>query len=962
MKAFKGIFVLLAVLFPTTVTIAQPGTNNLAIPGTTAPDWNWAMTFGGFGGITGADITRDNNGNLFVTGYFNGSVTCGSTNLSSSGWWDLFFAKFDGSGNLLWINTIHPTQYEMIQGSRIRLDNSGNIILSGKYSGTVTIGTSTLVSAGGTDAFIAKFDNTGNSVWAVSYGDTYSQSSDDLTLDNNNNAYIVVSNHSATSALSSVILKCTSAGTLSTFYSPNSTIFTCIFYKDSFLAISGYINGAVTIGSFELSSNHYPSAFLVKADLTGVPQWAVNFTSTQGYSNGQSVIIDSNDNIYASGIFTDSIHFHSRSVGLYGEDEPYYLVKFSSSGTTLWADGFVDDDPPDYSSYIRLDNSNNPFLFAYTTFLGTIGPSTINWPGPFFAKITGDGTIQYALNQAYTTNMSVIDPSNMAEQVSIANLNDLCLNKIDLNRNISWINKTTSDCGYSSAWYNIAVDHKGFSYIHGELNGVIKYNGTTISGQGAFLARISGDRQLNWVNVLSGNPTYVEPIAVTTDKNDNSYVFGYYQDTLTIGQTVIINPNNSTYSQCYYVAKFSESGSLQWVKSLYGSFSISFVGGIAVDNAGNVVVASSFMDTLMIGSTTLVADGEYGMDIFYAKLSSDGSFLFAKSIGSTGNDWARSIAVDGQNNIILTGGFSGTVNFGTSSLTSLGSYDVYTAKFDTNGNELWVQQGGGVGTQRGHSVTVDSSGNIYVSGSFFSKQMTFDTIVLNSNYSENLFVAKYSSAGTVQWAHALVSQYMPWPAYQIGVDEEGSCYVGGQYTDTLIFHDGTIITGGINNSFLAKYSTDGDFVWSKNLFTNNYSTDLVGIAVYDKNSILAGGRIWNDKLVFDQTTLVSANGNAFLALLGNSLPAGINPPIIENDRSVIYPNPADHYVYITLNNPPAGKMQYAITGQNGARIVEKQVSGTSLVRIDLPDLPAGLYYLTLKSGTTEKTWKLIINQ
>ncbi len=435
-----------------------------------------------------------------------------------------------------------------------------------------------------------------------------------------------------------------------------------------------------------------------------------------------------------------------------------------------------------------------------------------------------------------------------------------------------------------------------------------------------------------------------------------------FVDTVTIGQTVLINPNLSTYGQCYYVAKFNESGSLQWAESLNCKNGVYGQGGIAVDNLGNVVVSSGFMDTLVIGSTTLVSDGEYGMDVFFAKFSSDGTPLFAKRIGSTGNDYARNVAVDYQNNIILTGAFSGTVNFGTSSLTSLGSYDVFTAKYDANGNELWVQQGGGTGIQRGHSVTVDSSGNIYVSGSFFSKQMTFGSIVLNSNYSYNLFVAKYSPAGTVQWAHALVSQYMPWPAYQIGVDEEGSCYVGGQYTDTLIFHDGTTITGVTNNSFLAKYSTGGDVVWCKNLVSDTYSTDLLGIAVYDKNSILAGGRIWNDKMVFDSTTLVSANGNAFLALVGNDLPSGINPLPPQTERLMIYPNPADHFVYISLNHPPSGKMQCTITGQHGVKVVEKQVSGASMIRIDLPDLPSGLYYLTLKTGTTEKTCKLIINQ
>jgi hypothetical protein len=421
--------------------------------------------------------------------------------------------------------------------------------------------------------------------------------------------------------------------------------------------------------------------------------------------------------------------------------------------------------------------------------------------------------------------MSLIDPANMIEQVALANSYDMCLNKIDLNGNASWIKKTTSNSGYSAVWYNIAVDHKGFSYIHSPLNGSINFNGTTIYGQGAFLSRISGDQQLHWVNVISGNPNYTGSMAMTIDQDNNSYVLGYFMDTVTIGQTVLINPNNSTYGQCFYIAKFNETGSLQWAKSINCTYQVFQVGGIAVDGSGNVVITSSFMDTLVIGSTTLISHGYDNYDCFFAKFSSDGAPLFAKSFGSTGLDYGRSIAIDGQNNIILTGGFSGTVNFGTTSMTSTGS-DAYIAKYDLNGNELWAQQAGGSGMQRGFCVSVDNSGNIYVSGLFYSTQMTLGSITLNSNYSNNLFVAKYSSGGTVQWAHGMDSQDFSWPAYQIGVDEEGSCYVGGQYEDTLIFYDGTKISGGLSPSFLAKYSTGGDLAWYKNLVTNNGATTI----------------------------------------------------------------------------------------------------------------------------------------
>jgi hypothetical protein len=725
--------------------------------------------------------------------------------------------------------------------------------------------------------------------------------------------------------------------------------------------ITGYIDGPVTIGTSSLSSFAYPSAVLLKTDLSGSPQWAENFRNTvsYGFSQGQYLAIDDNDNIYASGIFIDSIYFNSPVVSLYGWNRPYYLAKFTSSGAALWADAFADDNYSGYVSYIRCDNSGNPFLFGYADYQSVIGPSTIPGAGSFFAKINTGGTIEYAVQQKYETNQSLFDASDMLYQVSICKTNDLCLNKTDVNGNLSWENKTTSGCGNTSTWYDVAVDPNGFCFLHGDINGKITYDGTTVDGTGTYLARLSGDKKLKWINIFSGKPGTLGSMAVTSDPNGNSYAFGWYGDTLTIGQTVLVNPNSSTNGTAFYLAKFNDMGSLQWVKSLNATNQIFEVGGIAADASGNVVVASSFNDNLVIGSTTLVSNGGY--DFFIAKFSPDGTPLFAKSFGGTSTDYARSLAVDPQNNILVTGCFTNTVNFGGTSLTSLGGRDVFIAKYDPNGNSVWAKQASGASSEQGFAVTTDNSGNVFVSGLTYSSSMTFGTIVVDYISSNNMFLAKYSASGTPLWAHGIMSPTYLWPAYQMGCDEEGSCYVGGQYLDTLIFHDGTKLIGENYGNYLAKFTTYGAYEWSKNLVTNENFTDLFSIAVYNKNSILVGGRIYNGKMVFDATTIASAGSSAFLALVGNNLPNGINPLPDETDRLVIYPNPASHYVYVNIDHPAIETIECTILDQNGKLVFKTQVYGTSQIRVDLPDLPVGLYYLSLHTGTKASTWKLIIN-
>src|SRR5262249_29329052 len=136
-----------------------------------------------------------------------------------------------------------------------------------------------------------------------------------------------------------------------------------------------------------------------------------------------------------------------------------------------------------------------------------------------------------------------------------------------------------------------------------------------------------------------------------------------------------------------------------------------------VDAAGNVYTAGVFENSLTLGTTRLTSAGDH--DAFVAKYSPAGNLVWASRVGGTGYDEANGITVDATGNVYMSGSFQGTVTFGGTSLTSAGQYSEVVVKL--NGSSGVVQWAGGVGPGDNNVlwvVAVDGAGRIYAAGSF----------------------------------------------------------------------------------------------------------------------------------------------------------------------------------------------------------------------------------------------------
>jgi hypothetical protein len=161
----------------------------------------WAVNVGGTNQDEGLDLAVDTSGNVYLTGYFQNTAdfdgSAATANLTSAGIKDIFLVKYSTTGIYQWAKGIGSTGNDA--GTSLQIDEAGNVLLTGTFEGTVDFdpsagGTTSLTSAGGTDIFLAKYDNNGDFVWAKHMGGSVADQANDLAIDNNS-GYIYLSGY-----------------------------------------------------------------------------------------------------------------------------------------------------------------------------------------------------------------------------------------------------------------------------------------------------------------------------------------------------------------------------------------------------------------------------------------------------------------------------------------------------------------------------------------------------------------------------------------------------------------------------------------------------------------------------------------------------------------------------------------------------------------------------------------------
>jgi hypothetical protein len=624
---------------------------------------------------------------------------------TNAGGSDAFLVKYDSSGTKIWTRQLGTTVNDSALG--VAIDSNNNVYITGSTAGSLDGNT----SAGGDDIFLVKYDSSGTKVWTRQLGTTGTDYAHGVAIDSNNNVYITG-------------------------------------------ITAGSLDGNTTGGSYD--------AFLVKYDSSGTKIWTRQLGSTaDDYAVG--VAIDSNNNVYITGYTSNSLDGNTNAGG-----SDAFLVKYDSSGTKIWTRQ-LGTTVNDYAYNVAIDSNNNVYIAGYTS------------------------------NSLYVTN---------------AGSDDAFLVKYDSSGTKIWtrqLGTTVNDYAF-----DVAIDSNNNVYITGYTNGSLDGNTSTGSND-AFLVKYDSSGSKIWTRQLGTTASdYAFDVAI--DSNNNVYITGHTNGSL--------NGNTGAGSNDAFLAKYAAPG---WLYFNVGTnrFNQTYVNGF-VDLSGAMVIRN---DSNLIIESNMVVDGTTnktpGKSTYFTNNMTIQSNLFAnEDISVNGNLYlGGDLSVNGQFNAKFANGIipydavsfagaSGTiqgnvnvlgdVSFSGPSVVELGSSTVLNVDGNivfNNGSLLSTYNdnilsgsfaAGSViyNNSLFSSVTVNGAGNVYIGGALYTTsdyRIKTNVVTLDGSYTiDNLNPVQYKNTLTGEHEYGFIAHDLQkvYPDMVVG-EKDGDKYQHVMYTNLI---------------------------------------------------------------------------------------------------------------------------------------------------------------------------------
>jgi hypothetical protein len=366
----------------------------------------------------------------------------------------------------------------------------------------------------------------------------------------------------------------------------------------------------------------------------------------------------------------------------------------------------------------------------------------------------------------------------------------------------------------------VAVTLGGDVVVTGGAVGDVDFGGGVLTGSGApahdvVVARFDASGKPLWSHRWGDAADQVAN-AVAVDAPGNTVFTGGFGGNLAIGPGA---PLASAGTTDLFAGKLDPAGNPLWKYSLGSAANVTQGRAVAVDSAGNSLIAGYFTGAVAVGGSTLVSQGDN--DILVIKLDPAGVPLWSRSFGGPGSDKAFGVAVGPADAVFVTGGYRGVVTFGALpaiASPTLNDGSGFLAKLDKNGTPLWVRSqsepvGMAVGTdQQGFGVAVDAEGNAVIIG-FASGTTVFDTAnpLASTRVAAggtDAFVAKYGPGGGLIWAR-LLGDASPQVGIAAAIDPFGAVWTTGSFLGSIDFGGvppAVVTTAGSFDIFLARLS------------------------------------------------------------------------------------------------------------------------------------------------------------
>ena len=442
------------------------------------------------------------------------------------------------------------------------------------------------------------------------------------------------------------------------------------------------------------------------------------------------------------------------------------------------------------------------------------------------------------------------DPNSGINSLTSQGNDDVYIQKLDEDKNFIWavgIGTPTSTISAKS----IATDANNNIYVAGWFNDTVDFDpdpsasffmNSAVNNANVFIVKLNSAGQFIWAKNAGTNTS--SAYSVTVDSQNNVYLAGHFGGTADFdpgtGTTMITASGPSD----IFVMKLTESGQFVWAHGFGGS-ALDYGLTMTCDSNADLYISGFFQNSVDFdpgpGTNTLTSNGNF--DCFLLKLDSAGQFNWANSFGSSSQDYGNSLTFDSNNNVYLTGEFSGTTDFnpgsGTFNLSPMGGSSVFVVKLDANGSFLWANAIDASFDNSDGKIVCDLMDNVYLTGSF-NGTVDFDpgagTENLTAFGSFDAFIQKTDPFGNLIWAKP-VGGTSEDHGNGIAIDQTNHAYVTGSFQGLADLDPGNgiflINSSGLNDAFTIKLKP-----------CTHSSSDISLVVCNDTSVISPSGKIW----------------------------------------------------------------------------------------------------------------------
>ena len=437
--------------------------------------WSWVAGAGGKTFDDAESILVDNaDKSIYISGYFDSdTIFFGNDTLYNGGSSDAFITKYDSTGNILWARSISGNDIDC--AFNLSIDISDNVYCSGNFrSDSIVLESGTLINKGGQNFFIIKYDSDGNVLWSKSEGGNGIDYIEDITVDNSDNLF----------------------------------------------AVGGFESPEIIFGLDTLSNSGIGDLFIAKYGADGEVVWAKKVGGKLA-DFGNNVTTDNLGYIFITGTFSsDTIDIGSQVLINKGYQD-FFVLKMDTDGNIIWVKDYGGNSFESILD-IAMDDFDNIYMTGY------FRSDTLNF-GPKILLNNGGSDIFYA--------------------------------KLDSSGNALWAN---SSGGESFDWsYSIAINSTGEVYLSGNFESpCLWFDSLYIirnSYPSGFLAKLDNDGNALWTKII-GDTDYDNYVRdLTLDNSGDIYLTGLYSgEYISFGLDTLRNTDNIDVCYDIYVLKLSD--------------------------------------------------------------------------------------------------------------------------------------------------------------------------------------------------------------------------------------------------------------------------------------------------------------------------------------------------------------------------------------------------------------------